>query len=80
MKRFFKSLKILPRWIIMLIDLMIIFGAVMLAYALRFNFVIRDILNNDFEVGCLLYLASSFIAILISQSYAGIIRFTTLQD
>ena len=80
MKRFFKSLRILPRWLILLIDLMIIFGAVMLAYALRFNFVIQDILYNDFEVGLLLYLGASAVAILISQSYAGIIRFTTLQD
>ena len=52
MKRFFKSLRILPRWIIMLIDLMIIFSAVMLAYALRFNFVIQDIVNKNFEVSC----------------------------
>ena len=80
MKRFFKSLRILPRWIIMLIDLMIIFSAVMLAYALRFNFVIQDIVNKNFEVGLLLFMGSSFAAILISQSYSGIIRFTTLQD
>ena len=80
MKRFFKSLRILPRWIILLIDLMIIFGAVTLAYALRFNFIVQDILNNDFELGVLLYLGASAVAILVSQSYAGIIRFTTLQD
>ncbi len=80
MKRFFKSLRILPRWIILLIDLMIIFAGVMLAYALRFNFVIQDILNHDIEQGLLLFLVASAIAILITQSYSGIIRFTTLQD
>ncbi|MDN5214124.1 nucleoside-diphosphate sugar epimerase/dehydratase [Fulvivirgaceae bacterium BMA12] len=80
MKRFFKSLRILPRWIILLIDLMIIFAGVMLAYALRFNFVIQDILYHDIEQGLLLFLVASAIAILITQSYSGIIRFTTLQD
>ena len=63
-----------------MIDLMIIFGAVMLAYALRFNFIINDILDNDFEQGLLLFLGASVAAILISQSYSGIIRFTSLQD
>ncbi|MDN5203167.1 nucleoside-diphosphate sugar epimerase/dehydratase [Fulvivirgaceae bacterium BMA10] len=80
MKRLIKGLKILPRWIIMLIDLMIIFGAVLLGYALRFNFIVRDILNNDLDSGILLTLGASIIAIFITQSYAGIIRFTSLQD
>ncbi len=80
MKRFFKSLRILPRWLILLIDLVIIFFAVLTAFALRFNFVVNDIINNDFDTGTLLFLAAFLVAIFITQSYTGIIRFTTLQD
>ncbi len=63
-----------------MIDLVIIFFAVLTAFALRFNFVINDILNNDFDSGTLLFLGAFLIAIFVTQSYTGIIRFTTLQD
>ena len=53
------NLKLLPRWVIFLIDMSIIAFSAMLGYLLRFNFNIQDILdsNSDFMTGVSLYLA-----------------------
>jgi FlaA1/EpsC-like NDP-sugar epimerase len=80
MKEFLKGLRILPRWIIILIDLSIIGFSVILAYFLRFNFNIIDVLNSTIREGILIFLGVSIILFFITQSYAGIIRYTSLQD
>lgn len=80
MIRIIQSLKILPRWIILLIDLFVLICSVTFAYLLRFNFDIRDIVANRFMDGTLLYMACGLVAILFTQSYSGIIRYTSIQD
>jgi FlaA1/EpsC-like NDP-sugar epimerase len=80
MKEFLKGLRILPRWIIILIDLSIIGFSVMLAYFLRFNFHIIDVINSTIKPGILIFLTVSLLLFFITQSYAGIIRYTSLQD
>jgi FlaA1/EpsC-like NDP-sugar epimerase len=80
MKEFLKGLRILPRWIIILIDLSIIGFSVMLAYFLRFNFHIIDVINSTIKSGILIFLGVSLVFFFITQSYAGIIRYTSLQD
>jgi FlaA1/EpsC-like NDP-sugar epimerase len=80
MIRIIQSLKILPRWIILLIDLFVLLCSVTFAYLLRFNFDIKEIILNRFMHGTLMFLGCSFIAILITQSYSGIIRYTSIQD
>lgn len=78
--RLLHNVKILPRWVIVVIDLTIIAFSAFLAYLLRFNFSSSDLLRYDFERGILFYTVSGGVAILISGSYRGIIRYTGIQD
>ena len=80
MKEFLQGLRILPRWIIILIDLSIIGFSVILAYFLRFNFNVIDVIDSTVKEGIMIFLGVSIILFFITQSYAGIIRYTSLQD
>lgn len=74
------NLKILPRWIIILIDLLFIGLSGAIGYLLRFNFSMTDLIHYDFYVGILTQLICGIVAILITNSYKGIIRYTGIQD
>ncbi len=74
------NLKILPRWVIIFIDLVFICFSAILGYLLRFNFSITEILVNNFAEGIMLQVLFGLTAILITNSYRGIIRYTGLQD
>lgn len=78
--RVLHNLKILPRWVIVVMDLTIIAFSAFLAYLLRFNFSVSDLLKYEFERGIIFYTVSGGVAILISGSYRGIIRYTGIQD
>ncbi|HNP17758.1 MAG TPA: nucleoside-diphosphate sugar epimerase/dehydratase [Fulvivirga sp.] len=80
MNKFISSLKILPRWIIIILDLCIIATSVLLAYFLRFNFDLELIMTSNTVFGVVTFSITGFIAILITQSYSGIVRYTTLKD
>ena len=80
MKQFLRGLRILPRWIIILIDLSIITLSVLFAYLLRFNFNVYQVLGSNVEIGILVFLGIGITLIFITQMYAGIIRYTSLQD
>ncbi len=79
-QRLIYNLKILPRWVIIFIDLVFICFSAILGYLLRFNFSLTEILNNNFDEGILVQVFFGLIAILITNSYRGIIRYTGLQD
>lgn len=74
------TLKILPRWVIIAIDLFIIAFSTLLGYLLRFNFYIPDIVKQDFAFGVAFNVSTSLVAILITRNYRGIVRYTGLQD
>lgn len=78
--RLIHNLKILPRWVIVGIDLSILAFSALLAYVLRFNFSIDDLIKYNIEYGVVIYTISGGLAILISGSYRGIIRYTGVQD
>lgn len=80
MYKIIQSLRILPRWIILLIDLVILFFAVLFGYLLRFDFDLNRLIYENFWHGALLFMFSGALSIFITKSYAGIIRFTTIQD
>ncbi|MGK7392915.1 MAG: polysaccharide biosynthesis protein [Candidatus Cyclobacteriaceae bacterium M3_2C_046] len=80
MVKLIQSLKILPRWIIILIDLFVFHISVILAYFLRFNFDLNAVSDSNILKGSLLYLSCGTIALFITRSYTGIIRYTSLQD
>lgn len=73
-------LTILPRWVIILIDLSLILFAVSLAFLLRFNFEINLVIAYKPAFGIALTLAVSLVSTLITKSYAGIVRYTGIQD
>lgn len=78
--RLVNRLTILPRWIIIVIDLLIIGLCVYSGYLLRFNFNIDEIAIFNPESGIALGMISALIALLITKSYAGIVRYTGLED
>src|SRR5690606_27555901 len=74
------NLKILPRWVIIIIDTLFIALSTVMGYFLRFNFSINELLNNNFWIGVMLQVSCGFIAILSTNSYLGISRYTGTQD
>ncbi|MBX2916312.1 MAG: polysaccharide biosynthesis protein [Cyclobacteriaceae bacterium] len=77
---FLRKLKILPRWVIILIDSGVIFTSALTGYFLRFNFSIEDLIHSRVEQGVTVYAICGLLSILITGSYRGIIRYTGLQD
>ncbi|MDN4166646.1 nucleoside-diphosphate sugar epimerase/dehydratase [Cytophagales bacterium LB-30] len=78
--RLISDLRILPRWVIIAIDAVLIAISTFIGYLLRFNFEWRDLQAHDFEWGILISVMCGIIATVITKSYAGIIRYTSLQD
>jgi len=72
--------RIVPRWLIVLIDLGIVLLSLFIAYQLRFDFNIPgieiDILKSTFVVFLLIRLGT----MLAMRLYAGIIRYTSTED
>jgi FlaA1/EpsC-like NDP-sugar epimerase len=75
-----RNLRILPRWVIIFIDLFFVSFSAFLGYLLRFNFSVEDLAKHNIFLGVSTYAGCGFVAILLSGSYRGIIRYTGLQD
>ena len=76
----FKTLNVLPRWIIVLIDLIIFSLSTLVAYLLRLNFQIDQLYEFDFLRGIAIFTIAGLIGSLLTRSFAGIIRYTGIQD
>lgn len=74
------KIRILPRWIIVLIDILILGFSSSLAYLLRFNFDYARLNNFDVGKGIVILIMSGLLGILLTRSYAGIVRYTGMQD
>jgi FlaA1/EpsC-like NDP-sugar epimerase len=79
-KGFFLNLTILPRWVIIIIDLTIIGLSTLLGYLLRFNLEWQQVQQFDFVSGMMLSVVSGLITSLVTRSYAGIVRYTGIED
>lgn len=70
----------LPRWVILALDAAIVLVAFLIAYLLRFNFVLPDereaVFLYQVLIATLVYVGYS----LLFKSYSGLIRHTTLTD
>lgn len=73
-------LTILPRGVIVLIDLTLIFISLCLAYLLRFNFNYHVLFESRAWIAIALALSIALISTLTTGSYAGIVRYTGIQD
>jgi FlaA1/EpsC-like NDP-sugar epimerase len=78
--KFLIQLRILPRWVIILLDVTIVAVATSLGYLLRFNFEFSVIENYNPLSGIGVNAISCLIALLLTKSYAGIVRYTGLKD
>ena len=70
----------LPRGAVILIDQLLIAFSVGLAFLLRFNFNIEEIRHFNPAYATLLCMISAMLATFITKSYAGIVRYTGMQD
>ena len=75
-----KTLNVLPRWIIVLIDLITFALAALSAYLLRLNFNLIELYEYNFLRGILIFMLAGLIGSLVTRSFAGIIRYTGIQD
>jgi FlaA1/EpsC-like NDP-sugar epimerase len=79
-QQLFNRLTVLPRGVVILIDQVLIIFSVGLAFLLRFNFNIAEIREFNPGLGVVLCVASALFSTLITKSYAGIVRYTGIQD
>ena len=79
-QNFFSKLTVLPRGVVIFIDQLLIIFSVCLAYLLRFNFDLQEVSDYNLMSGILICLAASMGATLVTKSYAGIVRYTGIQD
>jgi FlaA1/EpsC-like NDP-sugar epimerase len=77
---YISRLTILPRWVIIVIDFVVLVVAGLLGYMLRFNFNPTDISRHHPGEGVLLLAAGGTAASLLTKNYAGIVRFTGIDD
>ncbi len=69
-----------PSWIILVIDVAICLFSVILAFLLRFNFSIPPSAMLDFPIVLGIILGTRLVSFLITQSYTGVIRYTSTDD
>ncbi len=69
-----------PRWIILMIDMLIVICSVILAYLLRFNFHIPEIEMVMLPTVLSYIFIVRLISFLIAKKYAGIVRYTSTEE
>ncbi|MCH6198343.1 polysaccharide biosynthesis protein [Aquiflexum sp. LQ15W] len=77
---FLKDLRILPRWIIVTLDSIILFQATFFAYLVRFNFDFELVSKSNAVLGSAIFSVLVFGVMLATKSYKGIVRHTGLKD
>ncbi len=70
----------LPRWLVLLIDLSVVYFSFLIAYMLRYNFEIYTFEISTAFRQAFIVLFAYLIFMLISKSYVGMIRHTTIKD
>ena len=77
---FLQKINILPRWVIALLDGVVLFYAVILGYVLRFNFEIINLNQVALIKGAVWFLVMGSISMALTKSYMGIVRHTSVRD
>lgn len=75
-----KNLSIIPRWVIFMLDILVSSTCFILAYLIRYEFDFGNLPNNQIFQNVLILLAFNVSLFSLFKVYAGIIRFTGLQD
>ncbi len=74
------KIRILPRWFIFLLDLACIQLCIFFSFILRFNFNLEEVAKYEISFILLSSLALNGILFYLLKSYAGIIRYTNIED
>ena len=69
-----------PRWVVLVIDLILCTMSFYLAYDLRFNFTIPDVEIQLLPTAFATVLSVRLVSFLISRTHTGIIRYTSYKD
>jgi FlaA1/EpsC-like NDP-sugar epimerase len=77
---FFRNLRIVPRWLIVLIDTLIVFHATFFAYFVRFNFNFEQIDRFQILPSVAVFTGFVLFSMLLTRSYVGIVRHTSTGD
>lgn len=75
-----KNLSIIPRWVIFLLDVLISSFCFLLAYLIKSDFNYFVLSNAQLSINILILIAFNISLFALFRVYAGIIRFTGLQD
>jgi len=70
----------LPRWMVLIIDVLTVFLSFLFAYLLRFNLVLSAFRIELAFQQALIVLSAYSLFMIIFKSYAGLIRQTTIRD
>ena len=76
----FKHLKIVPRWIIFLLDLSSCAFSLGIAYIIGYNFDLPLIAFDQLYINMLVFVLINSAVFFILKTYSGIIRYTSAQD
>ncbi len=74
------KIRILPRWIIFLLDLLYIELCIFFSFILRFNFNLQEVATYDISLILGITLAINSLLFYMLKSYTGIIRYTNIED
>lgn len=73
-------IRILPRWIIFLLDLFYVQVCIFFSFILRFNFNLEEVAKYEISLVLGISLALNALLFYLLKSYAGIIRYTNIED
>lgn len=73
-------LRILPRWLIFILDLICVEFCIFFSFVLRFNFKLEDVAYYDMSLILTSALIINTLLFYAFKSYAGIIRYTNIED
>ena len=79
LKRFFPS-RLLPRWLVLFLDLGLVAVSVLLSYVFRYDFSSEFLGSPSLGHTLLLALAANLVAFAAFRSYANVIRFSSFVD
>lgn len=72
--------RFLSRWVVLAFDIFMVGVAFVIATVLRYNFEFHEIDPNDLSQQAIVACMAYFIGFLLTQSYAGIVRHTGVND
>src|SRR6478736_571921 len=74
------KIRILPRWLIFILDLFCVQLSIFFSFILRFNFDLQEVASYELSAILGITLMLNAVLFYLLKSYAGIIRYTNIED